>query len=70
MEMTQKKHRKIWKDFSADNNIQLKREKSKHTCYGSILRCPKKELNKKIVIKIEDILFLLFCGYLHRVSGI
>ena len=46
------------------------REKTKHTCYGSILRCPKKEYNKKIVIKSEDILFLLFREYLHRVSGI
>ena len=58
-------------DYNVNDNIQIKlREKTKNTCYGSILRCPKKEYNKKIVIKSEDILFLLFREYLHRVSGI
>ena len=53
------------------NDIKLKRsEKTKNICYGSILKCPKKEFNRKIVIKSEDILFLLFREYFHRVSAI
>ena len=55
----------------ADDHITLNmREKTKYTCYGSIFRCPKKEYNRKIVIKSEDILFLLFREYFHRTSAI
>lgn len=60
------------KDIKYDNdpfNIQLK-EKTKNICYGAIFSCPKKEYNKKIIIKSEDIIFLLFREYYHRVSAI
>ena len=46
------------------------REKTKNVCHGSISKCLKKEYNRKIIIKSEDILFLLFREYFHRVSGI
>ena len=47
-----------------------KNEKNKNLCYGSIFRCPKKEYNKKIIIKSENIIFLLIREYFHRVSAI
>ena len=45
-------------------------EKNKDLCYGSICRCLKKEYNRKIIIKSEDIIFLLIREYFHRVSAI
>ena len=49
---------------------RIQNEKTKNLCYGSIFRCPKKEYNKKIIIKSENIIFLLIREYFHRVSAI
>ena len=54
-----------------DIGFKLKiREKMKNACYGSIFKCPKREYDKKIIIKSEDIIFILIREYFHRVSGI
>ena len=45
-------------------------EQQKEICYGSIFSCPKKEFGKKLIIKSDDILFLLIREYYHRVSAI
>ena len=68
-EYTCNKHLKIEKTKHFQINKKFD-EKNKYVCYGSICRCPKKEYNRKIIIKSEDILFLLVREYYHRVSGI
>ena len=46
------------------------REKNRYVCYGSLFQCPKKEYNRIIKIKSDEICFLLIREYFHRVSGI
>ena len=61
----------INQDKQKEFHFQKKlKEKNKNLCYGSIFRCPKKEYNKKIIIKSENILFILIREYFHRVSAI
>ena len=64
------------KDLKSGKNKNLKifnsqlREKTKYVCYGSTFGCPKREYNRVIKIKSDEILFLLIREYCHRVSGI
>ena len=39
-------------------------------CYGAVFPCPKKEHRRNIIIKSQDILFILIRNYYHRVSAI
>ena len=45
-------------------------ERNKSICYGSLFKCPEKEYGRKIVIKSDDIIFVLVREYFHRVSAI
>ena len=58
------------------NKINIKKDKNKKgnpikdsLCYGSVFEI-KKEYSKVIIIKSQDILFLLFRVYFHRISAI
>jgi len=50
------------KDKKTDNGDLL--------CYGSVFECPKREYSRKIIIKSNEILFILIRDYFHRVSAI
>ena len=45
-------------------------ERNKSICYGSIFKCPEREYGRKIIIKSDDIFFVLVREYFHRVSAI
>ena len=54
-------------------NKKIKKDKKKDgelLCYGSIFECPKREYNRSIIIKSNEILFVLIRDYFHRVSAI
>ena len=63
------------KDSKKFCNKEIKKKKAKNTildelCYGSIFNSPKKELNRKIIINLEDINLILIRNYFKRTSAI
>ena len=52
-------------------NKKIKKKKDEELlCYGSVFECPKREYNRSIIIKSNEILFVLIREYFHRVSAI
>ena len=51
-----------FEEDSSKNNINL--------CYGSIFACPKKEFNRKLLIKSKDIKFILIRNYYMATTAI
>ena len=63
------------KDSKKFCNKEIKKKKAKNNildelCYGSIFNSPKKELNRKIIINLEDINLILIRNYFKRTSAI
>ena len=53
-----------------NRNIKKDKKNGDLLCYGSVFKCPKREYNRKIIIKSSEILFVLIREYFHRVSAI
>ena len=54
-------------------NKNFKKKKKSHLddlCYGSVFRCPRNEMNRKIIIKMKDINLILFRNYFKSSSAI
>ena len=58
------------KELKPDKKIRSFIMNNKNICFGAIFSTPKKEFNKKLVIKSDEIVFLLIREYYHRVSAI
>ena len=56
--------------YNIEKAKQNKNNPRDYLCYGSVFICPSKELDRKIIIKSKDILFLLYRIYFHRISAI
>ena len=66
-----KENEKCNKNIYNTENEKKKRNNSRDSlCYGSVFECPVKELDRNIIIKSKDILFLLYRNYFHRISAI
>ena len=68
-ETCNKKHEKK-NDKSNDKKIYTINSENEEICYGSVFPCPDKEFNRKIVIKLKDIKFILLRNYYRRNSAI
>ena len=53
-----------------NKNIKKAKKQDGLLCYGSVFECPKREYNRSIIIKSNEILFVLIREYFHRVSAI
>ena len=53
-----------------NKNVNEDKENGDLFCYGSVFECPKREYNRTIIIKSNEILFVLIRNYFHRVSAI
>ena len=56
--------------ISNSENNEIINSESRELCYGSIFPCPKKEFNRRILIKSKDIKFLIIRNYYRRTSAI
>ena len=52
------------------DKIKKSNKEDNYKCYGSIFSCPKKEYGRRIIIKSDEILFILIREYFHRLSAI
>ena len=51
-------------------NINRQKKKIDELCYGAVFECPKKEMNRKIRIRFEDINLILIRNYYKCTSAI
>ena len=51
-------------------NINRQKKKIDELCYGAVFECPKKEMNRKIRIRFEDINLILIRNYYKATSAI
>ena len=49
---------------------KVRKSKLDELCYGSVFTSPKKEFNRKILIKLEDVNLILIRNYFKNTSGI
>ena len=61
------------KDTKTTCNKNFKKKKKTHLddlCYGSVFRCPRNEMDRKIVIKLKNINLILIRNYFKSTSAI
>ena len=56
-------------NYINENNLTINC-KNNNICYGAIFPCPKKEFNRKLIIKSKDIKFILIRNYYRTNTGI